>query len=63
MKKFIKILAPILMFSLFASYSFAEKYAVENPDIVPGIEVTTEIWDGIGEMKIKKLKYEIEENK
>ena len=32
MKKFIKILAPILMFSLFASYSFAEKYAVENPD-------------------------------
>ena len=32
MKKFIKILAPILMFSLFTSYSFAEKYAVENPD-------------------------------
>ena len=27
---------------------------------MPGIEVTTEIWDGIGEMKIKKLKYEIE---
>ena len=24
-------------------------------DIVPGIEVTTEIWDGIGEMKIKKF--------
>ena len=35
---------------------------IENNDIVPGIEVTTEIWDGIGEMKIKKLKYEIVKN-
>jgi len=32
MKKFIKILAPILMFSLFASYSFAEKYSITNPE-------------------------------
>ena len=37
-----------------------ERKLVKNTDIVPGIEVTTEIWDGIGEMKIKKLKYEIE---
>jgi len=36
-----------------------ERKLVKNTDIVPGIEVTTEIWDGIGEMKIKKLKYEI----
>ena len=36
-----------------------EKKLVKSTDIVPGIEVTTEIWDGIGEMKIKKLKYEI----
>ena len=39
-----------------------ERKLVENNDIVPGIEVTTEIWDGIGEMKIKKLKYEIVKN-
>ena len=32
---------------------------LKNNDIVPRIEVTTEMWDGIGEMKIKKLKYEI----
>ena len=36
-----------------------ERKLIENNDIVPGIEVTTEMWDGIGEMKIKKLKYEI----
>ena len=39
-----------------------ERKLVKNTDIVPGIEVTTEIWDGIGEMKIKKLKYEIVKN-
>ena len=41
-------------------YYLVERKLVKNTDIVPGIEVTTEIWDGIGEMKIKKLKYEIE---
>ena len=39
-----------------------ERKLVKNTDIVPGIEVTTEIWDGIGEMKIKKLKYQIVKN-
>ena len=37
-----------------------EKKLINYDDILPGFEVTTEIWDGAGEMKIKKLKYEIE---
>ena len=33
---------------------------ISESDILPGLEITTEIWYGTGEMKIKKLKYEIE---
>ena len=37
-----------------------EEKLISNDDILPGIEFGTEIWDGTGELKIRKLKYEIE---
>ena len=35
---------------------------ISESDILPGLEITTEIWYGTGELKIKKLKYEIEKD-
>ena len=37
-----------------------EEKLISRDDILPGIEFGTEIWDGTGELKIRKLKYEIE---
>ena len=37
-----------------------EEKLISRDDILPGIGFTTEIWDGTGELKIRKLKYEIE---
>ena len=35
---------------------------ISESDILPGLEITPEIWYGTGELKIKKLKYEIEKD-
>ena len=43
-------------------FDYLLRKLIENNDIVPGIEVTTEMWDGIGEMKIQELKYELLRN-
>ena len=37
-----------------------EEELISRDDILPGIEITTEIFDGTGELKVRKLKYEIE---
>ena len=37
-----------------------EEKLISRDDILPGFLFATEIWDGTGELKIRKLKYEIE---